>query len=704
MTVAMIEWTNPLWAAGLVAGIGVPVLVHMLSQRGGRVAVFPTTRFIEKAVDDGRRRSRPQQLLLMLLRALMLCAIVGAMARPVWFSESGNALLRGRGVTAVFVLDRSASMNRVEGGATLFEIARRDVVEAIESLDPSTDRAMVVLVDATPGAILPDPTGNFTLLKQMLDAVTPSLEKGDLASALALAEEAGVGRGDGESGRHVRIELFSDMQATQLDDAARGVAIHQVGNATDNVALFGARVNPVEPLVNQAAIATVEVANFAVKGRATFRIRMTVGDQRPVDRQVRVGAGTSATVGFALVLQKPGLRDVSFELLDGGDAFTLDDQTGVFVNVREARRVVLVTAADVNATDNAAYYLSRGLTPDDRSGVEVDVWKPTDIAQRLSREAHKAPAAMVIAEADMLPADALSKVRAYLNFGGAVVWMIDSGEAVESLRRFGELDGDAQLSPIVEGAWSKRADSSIDGGRFESPILSVFEGAARNGLLRQRFGAVMRGKLASTAQLQLSFDDGSPALATQWVGSGRLAVLAADLAPVHGDFVKQGGFVPLIHQLVRKLTPGPPAPPIPHPGDRPMLVMTGNWQRDAVIVESPGDSVALQLRADDDFTIGQFERVGLPGRYAITDSKTNVLIGGTHVGIHEDESDFRVGETIAAAPVDGGDAVAESMAAPLRSTGTELWHWLLASALLVLVVEQIVASLDGLPARKLASN
>jgi hypothetical protein len=221
--------------------------------------------------------------------------------------------------------------------------------------------------------------------------------------------------------------------------------------------------------------------------------------------------------------------------------------------------------------------------------------------------------------------------------------MVDRRETAAQLD---QLPG--ELRVITPQTW--RTDvRTIAAARFDDPLLEVFEGAARAGLIDRPIRASLQGTLAPAAEPLLTFDDGTPAAATRWVGAGRIALLGFPLDTAASDLPKGPAFVGLMQQLAHRLTPGRPPQPNPHPGD-----VVGN------------------LTAT---------RVGL-----LSDSEDPPM-PRAWVELHPDESDLRTAEASADADAGAAAAASAAVAPPLRQEATPLWPWFVLGALALLIVE-----------------
>lgn len=627
----MLTWLAPWWLYGLAGAVAAPLVAHLLSRRGGVLAGFPAVRFVEQAVADVAKVQRPRHWLLLLLRIAALALIVLAFADPRWLTAApvtGDAGLR-----LGIVVDNSASMQRSDGGVTLFDRARGDAAKMLQSLDPSRDRAVVVLAGRSPKTLLAEASGNFSQLAVELASAEPTLERGDLELALDLAghslESAGAGP--------MRLALFTDAQRTVYPAAAierwraRGVdvTVHTLGKAQPNVAVHDARVMPSQPVVGQPVLFSAQVRSYADEQR-TVTLRCGAQSQRLV-----LQPGHDVDAIFEVRFDQPGPTAIGVAL-ESADALEADNTAGRVVDVAAARPVTVVTRGDTMEPVGAVYYTVRGLSPspDGRDeGVALQVASTDQLASRPPEPG----AVWVLVEAGAISGAARYAMTRHVEAGGGVLWIVDSPDAADSAATW-------PIAPIASVGWMDGDLATLAVGRFDNPMLAVFEGPGRSMLLDHTFARHARGALAPQADALLIAADGTPLLATSWHGSGRVAMFAADLAPASTGLVKAPAWPALLHQLVRHLAPGsPPGPPL-YPGDT------------------------------------------LPdGTIARTTGRIDTPTGPAWVELHPDESDLHVTEDASHHVTE----TAQAASTQLRPDEKELWPWLMLLGLALLAGETL---------------
>ena len=108
----MFEFLNPILLGGLAA-VAAPLIIHLLHRRKVKQMDWGAMRFLAELIAQQRRRLFLEQLLLLLVRALLVACLALAMVRPAFHARNGevdgNALVRQNRVAAVLLVDDSLS-------------------------------------------------------------------------------------------------------------------------------------------------------------------------------------------------------------------------------------------------------------------------------------------------------------------------------------------------------------------------------------------------------------------------------------------------------------------------------------------------------------------------------------------------------------------------------------------------------------------
>src|SRR3990172_4389649 len=198
-----IAFLAPLFLAGL-AGVAIPVLIHLTHRPRDNVVRFPSLLFLRRIPFRSVRRRRIRHWWLLALRAAAVTALAAAFARPFLVSSAG-AVAAGASRDLVILLDRSMSMTYGDRWARALDAARA----AVRDLAPN-DRGTVVAFAET-ATMLAGPTSEQAALLGALDGVEPAYGTTRLGAALGGADEI-LGEATGEP----HVLLISDLQQSAL--------------------------------------------------------------------------------------------------------------------------------------------------------------------------------------------------------------------------------------------------------------------------------------------------------------------------------------------------------------------------------------------------------------------------------------------------------------------------------------------------------
>src|SRR5262249_51546018 len=146
---------NPLMLAGL-GGAVLPLVLHLLSRARYRRIDFGAMMFLERARGRRHHGARLKQIILLLVRMATIAILAIALARPVLRAGSLPLGESGR-VSAVVILDRSASMAFEEAGRTNMEQAKLAVLNILSNLRRGDTAAIITTGDVS-GDFVGQPT------------------------------------------------------------------------------------------------------------------------------------------------------------------------------------------------------------------------------------------------------------------------------------------------------------------------------------------------------------------------------------------------------------------------------------------------------------------------------------------------------------------------------------------------------------------
>src|SRR5688572_21222546 len=289
---------TPLFLIAL-AGLAVPVLLHLIQRERKQVVQFPSLMFLRRIPYQSIRRRRIHHWLLLMMRLAALGLIVFAFARPFFRDAETAASAAGGAREVVILVDRSYSMGYRDRWARAIAAARK----AVDSLTPS-DRGTIVFFGS----------GTDVALRSTSD-------KGRLQSALASAQlSAGAthygpvlklaGSILAESTLPRReVVLVTDFQrggwrgadGVRLPDGAALTPV-AIGDAeTSNLAVTPVALERSTFSGQERVTVTAGVANHAAKPAEAVDVTLEVNGRAIQTQRVRVDANASSSATFAPV-------------------------------------------------------------------------------------------------------------------------------------------------------------------------------------------------------------------------------------------------------------------------------------------------------------------------------------------------------------------------------------------------------------------
>ena len=207
---------NLLLAGGLAA-ISAPIIIHLLHRSRVMPYDWGAMMFLEELMAERARRLRMQEILLLLVRALIVACLSLALMRPAIKSPTAGVRSADTHTSAVVLLDDSYSMN-VGRNRTAWQDAKESAINYIGTLQNGDD--VSVMFTSSAGKV-PAPAALFDLdrAREIVRSAKPHYDKTDIPRAIS----ASLQQLENQHNPRRELVLFSDMQAAgwELGDGAR---------------------------------------------------------------------------------------------------------------------------------------------------------------------------------------------------------------------------------------------------------------------------------------------------------------------------------------------------------------------------------------------------------------------------------------------------------------------------------------------------
>jgi hypothetical protein len=706
------SFLTPLYLLGALA-IGLPVLFHMIRRTPRGRREFSSVMFLEPSPPRITRRSRIEHWLLLALRAIVVCLLALAFARPFLRATQSEPLTATHAQDLVLLLDTSASMRR-EG---IWDEAVARVESLLEATQPR-DRVALLTFDRQPHTVIDftqwstlDPRSRIASAKATLQGLAPRWGATDLGRALIAAAE----RLESEPVRDAAaplqtIVVVSDLQAgSRLQDLQTyrwppqvHVRLEPVGrDSSPN----NAGVQPIAALQAENAGEQgrrVRVANAENSRReqfllhwaetATPRTPVTPVAGQPFESQAAavtaiVPPGQSRAVTIPFRSDAPPKATLFLE----GDDHEFDNLCFLPELTQQGISVAVHSKLPADDPHGLWYYLERALISTPRRAVHVRPLEP------IAPEGQDPLADDLVVVTATVSRQQIDRLRGYLENGGTVLCVpLETADATLLY----EL---ARVAPVpAEEAAVERYVmlTEID---FGHPLFASLDAPQYSDFTKVRFWRHRTVDPTSLPNLRplARFDDGDLAVGELTTGKGRLVFFTFGWHPQDSQLAISSKFVPMLNGLLDSAAGITTSPHLYTVGDtvdlRPFLPPGGR----VTAVRTPsGEEVSVESNDGEDGST--FSSTRDPGRYQVlggtqSDGKPAEFV--VNLDPNESQTAPLALQRVQSANVNltGTDgaaaAVADSPDRQRQLRGQELenrqklWRWLIVAAIGLLIVE-----------------
>ncbi|HEV7405856.1 MAG TPA: BatA domain-containing protein [Chthoniobacteraceae bacterium] len=675
----------PLFLLGGLAIIG-PVIFHLIRRTTKDVVPFSSLMFLVATPPRMTKRSRLENLWLLLLRILVILLLAIGFGRPLLQRMTAATQSPDAGKRTVVLIDTSASMRRED----LWPRAQAKLREVLTGLG-AQDGVAVVAFDRTERTLVSfeqwaQETGGARVERatQQAAAMTPTWSATALGAALLHASELLNAAPD--ASRYVReIVVISDFQEGSKLEGLQGyqwpkgteVALEPIQPAhlenaraewvaSDSVAVEAAKAEAIEPL-------RIRVTNEAGAAREQFSLRWSGGGEATV---AYVPAGQSR-----IVTVPPPAAATGDKLLLTGDETAFDDETFVVPPRPDQTLLLFAGNESPDDTQQSLYFLRNAFPATRREKIEV--------------RAHPGSEALPIGELSLaqlvvlgegLTEPAVASARGFAEGGRIALYPLTSAAGAQALGRLiGVPDLQATEASLSDYAMLAHID-------FQHPLFSAFADPRYSDFSKIHFWKHRKLDVAKIpgARVLAQFDSGDPAILQIPLGKGSVIVFASSWRPADSQLALSATkFVPLLNAMLAASGGRPPrqdqyfvGDPVPmRPGAQPWIVSTPGGKKIEAAPEtnftgtdepglytiSPGGlSFAVNLAAEESRTnplpLDRLTQLEVPTRGATAKAR----------------SDPR--------------AVAEAKRAEDESR-QKLWRWLMGAAVAFILIETLLAAL-----------
>ena len=712
-------------ALGL-AGVAIPVVIHLLNRRRTTVIDWGAMQFLELG-RRARRKFQLTELLLMAGRMALLGLVALALMRPFWAQKEPEAQAGESGAGAfgggprrdvVLILDDSASMGRKAGKATPRDQALAWAKQFVGKLGPGDSVAVLVAKDRVRPLVAP---ASFDLRKVItaLDDAPPARGASDLPAALN--EALRLFEAPGNPARDIILLVDGQRFAWRPDEPARWAVLREVykdlarrtGVEPRLWAIpFGAGAGPDGP---NGSVAPLELSRGLITPNLPITVATAVANAGPgpltrtaellIDGQAVPGsaqvvgpipAGGKAPLTFKATIAAPGSHALAVRLAGGDDALPGDDEADRAVEVTAALPVLLIDGEPgVEPLSSETDFLRAALAPAGAEALQAQARVVR--ADAFAADDLKGRRVAVLANVERLDPKQSAALAHFLDEGGGV--LVAPGDRADvdfanaSLYQGGSGWLPAKLGALKGDATKRQAVAHPAPRTFTGPALAPFGQGDDPALAAADLFAYRILEPAKGASVVARLDTGDPWIVERPYRKGRVAVLAGPIDAEGGTLPVNPDFVPWAHELIFRLADADSGARSVRPGE-PIVLDLDPAPPPAVttlaVTPPDGSKAKADVTRADGKAQAHFDGTGEPGLYQIRLPEPPGGSAYATVAADGRESDLRPLEPAEAKVLAQGwpltfesesGRVAGRVLAADRGGRHEVWRWLVLAAL-----------------------
>ncbi len=718
-----VSFLNPLLLFGLI-GVASPIIIHLLAKKQIKRVVWAAMKFLKVTVRRNQRKMNIEDIILLILRCALVCMLALALARPA-LRRSGISFFGGS-ETAFILLDNSGSMSTSDGAETRFEKARKAAEQVLDSL-PGGSSVAVWLVSDVVHDVIAEPTHDLTLARKTIRDAKRSDQATDGPHAIRQVQE--VASRQDTAQKHLYI--IGDSQASGWKGAGATRAILEpvkkeiiarlilIGEGEErNLAVTGLRLASALATVNQPLRFEASIANFGTEAASNVGVSLSMDEEQPGDEQTLEtvpAGGEPRSISLFATFREPGFHTVTARI--AADRCTFDDSRTFALKVIDEVHILLVDGNPGNeARDSEVFFLRNALTPVPLEMRDQFFIKTKTVGSaELDSVSLKDFDTVVLANVVDTSGSVLQSLESYVRNGGGLI--VFPGDRISTAFYNDRMHSELGLLPAafaeprgeIAPPDRQQAFFHLQAANYSHRITEPWRDPKAGSLATAQFyraftllppkaGDVPGNSGVSSAIV--NFAEGSPAIMEKSFGFGRVVQFASTAGTRWTDLPVRPVFLPLIHRTLGHILARQEERLNARAGTVFSYAVKPDLADKRYTITAPGDTSqpgVVVLKDSSPFvTATDTARAGSYSTLFADDAEKPLRFA-----VYSDpaESDLRSLSTVDLKSLESvAQIIPWSPGVDLRKslqterTGTELWLWFAATALLLAIAELVLGN------------
>ncbi len=693
---------NSLVLFGLIAAT-IPVIIHLLNLRKLKVVEFSTIRFLKELQRNRIRKIKIKQILLLILRTLIIIFLVLSFSRPtikdITFAGLGSEVKK----TIVIIIDNSPSMSIQDKRGEYFSQARKIVQQILQFSEEGDEIYLLPYSELNPLKDTFEPLSKNLALKNVEAIEISDISKNFYDVLLTTAKILEISRNlikeiyiiSDFHKSNLALKKFEEsaLKLDKIFDRNTKVLFFEVGEKqTFNISIDSISfVNRIFEINRQIGLSAI-ITNHSNENARNINSTMFFNDRNVSQKGLDISAERKSEFTFYGQIKNYGFVLGKSQLED--DDLVKDNTRYFNFYVPEKIRVLLVRE---NPQDLLFIKLVLQQTLDDHSEPIFSITETTP--QFFS--SYKLDNFQFIVLSSPEKISDHTYLKRYIEEGGCVLSLPGPSSNTIGFNRFTESVAGLTMAGVFGSKESKYNWTRIKEIDFNHPIIEgIFLDTKSKNIESPKIYYSFNYKSSIDAISIISNENNFDLLINKKIGNGDFFLLTSALSLDWTEFPIKPFFVPLINRIALYAGSKNLNNHYTYAGENLSIpIKTGNLENLKLIYPDGREKVLEQIRSGGS-NIVSTDILALAGNYKITTD--NEIIGVISVNINPDESITKkldknelqgLLEKISPNAKTKIFSASDETSQILREEryGTELWKLFLILAILLIVIEMIIA-------------
>ncbi len=545
-----LNFSSPLFLFGLL-GVAIPVLIHLLTRRQQKHIQFSAIHLLTQSQKRSIRKSRPNRLLLLLIRCLAIALFSLALSDPFFSFRKSEAFLSGSPASVVFILDDSYSMGVQAGKKSLFDHALKFIL-AGPGQSPGNSEFSLILA-SSPARIEQDWTSDISTFENKLKAQTLSFRTTHIGEAIDQSVKLL------ESARHKskKIYLLTDLTKNGWKEETFSNIIPLPpypirvldfsGLQTEDNKGMVKSIQVSQELLTQSRLLRVkaEVKNFSNVLSRRY-LSLFLGDKIVKEKSLDIPSGQTLVQEFSYPLRSHTPLIGKVQLSE--DILNTDNSRYFSFHPRQNIKVLIVDGdPDTVSHQSESFYLEHALNPFSVSLSHIDPSVST-LAELPLRNLSDFSVVILANVRELSPGYELELEKFVLNGGALLLGMGDQINPKYFNEHLGNL-----LPVTLESLYQIKEGASPLHLLLKNnthPVMKVFSARELEEMREISFSSIytVQAKEGKNFKVGSWFSNKNPAVIESEVGKGIVVLFLSSLDRDWNNFPIQPTFLPWVQR------------------------------------------------------------------------------------------------------------------------------------------------------------